>query len=363
MEGMMRRTIAISVTAAVVCAASLAAADNEANAHSTRQELQTLAQYPKPVREAILELLTHPAVLKKVEGESAGLKKALKGESASVREAAHLMAKNPDVLKLLKDHPGALALAAGAYAKDKKKTIALMDQEETDNETSADDWAKRLEADQEAVEQLRKAADAYAKETPKSVAAAGITPADAAVTVHSHPTPKFVRYVMDNAHHYPALSNVMTSQWLSSKNPASYDRAFHHWWGQHENHFHHHLLRPDADRHHRLAELARFNHAHAHVAAQHRYANFHKHAKDYKHLAALPKHDPKNHTARLGPHHKPDHKDSHAAGKGPKKPGNGKAHHHVHRKKGSHDHHMHHAKAGHHHHAQHHAAHHGGKKK
>jgi hypothetical protein len=352
------RHVFIVLGVALLCAPAWSAAPSDAE---VTHQLRTLAQYPKDVRAAILELLNHPAVLKKVEGEGIKLDKALKGEPASVQDAARLVAKHPEVLQLLKDHPDSLALAAKAYAEHKKQTLAQLDQEEKDNGSAADDWALRLENDQEALKQLKEAAREYAKGKGNSAHDAGVTVAGEGVTVHGHPTPAFVQHVLSNADRYPALSNVMVSQWLSAKNSASYDRAFHHWWGKYENHFHDSLLRPDANRAHRLAELARFDRQHAGVDAAKRYARFHEHAKHFPHLAKLPAHDPKKHKPRTGMHHKPDHhKDAHRP---IKKSGTGKGHHAVHRKAGSHEHHMHHAKAGHHHHAQHHAAHHGGKKK
>lgn len=353
----MKRVFVLSMVAVVVCTVSLYAAETEAQA--TRHQLRTLSHYPQPLRQGILELLNHPAVLKKVEN-GAGLKKALKGEKPAVQEAAHLLAKHPDVLKLLKDHPDAFSLAAKAYAENKEKTIARLDQEDKDNDKAADEWLQRLGADPAALKQLREAAQAYVKMEGGSAHDSGISTAGDVVTIHSHPTPKFIHHVMSNADRYSALGNVMTSQWLNAKNSASYDRAFHHWWGKYENHVHSSLLRHDEHRAHRLAELARFDRQHAMVEAKHRYAKLHEHAKSFPFLALLPVHDPNKHTPREGIHHKPDHKDSHPLGKGShRNPDGGKAHHQVHRKAGSHEHRMHHAKAGH----QHHVAHHSGKKK
>jgi hypothetical protein len=327
--------------------------DQEAGHH----ELRTLAQYPKVVREAILVMLNQPKLLQQLAGDNVDLDKALKGRKPEVAAAARIVAKYPKVLMLLIDHPEALALAGKAYADDKKKAIDFLDQEESDHQKGASEWSLRLEGDQVALEEIQKAAAAYAKRSGTSLTDTGISSSGNEIIVHSKPAPAFVSYVMDEADSYPALSNVMVSQWLSSRNSAAYDRTFHHWWNRYHMHFHDSLLHPDKTRFHRLAELARYDRRFAHIEWAHRYDKFHEHAKDFPHLTKLPPRDSKYKALEL--HQKPDHRDSHAPGKDPFKPVHKGKHATVHLRPPSHDHHMHHAHAGHLHHIQHH----GGKKK
>ncbi len=323
--------------------------------------LRVLAAYPKPIREAILELANHPDLVKKLDPKGKGIDKALAGQPDAVQKAGQLLAKEPEVLMLLQDDPDAYAPAAKQFAKDRIKIAAQMDDEEKQDAKAVDEWGLRLDEDQEALQQLEAASAAYAKQPGGTVDDAGISAGATAseVNVHTLPTPGFVNYAMANADKYPALANTMTSQWLSSRNSASYDGAFHQWWGARENYFHDSLLHKDADRGQRLGELAHFDRQHASEDASKRYRDFDKHAKDFPGLAKLPKHDP-NHKP-LAHDRKPDHKDGHPAGKDPnRKPYKGD-HKKVHRKPPSHHQHMHHAKAGHHHHAK--AHHHHGKGK
>jgi hypothetical protein len=350
----MRHVFVLSLVVVLIGTTAAAAAETEEQA--IQHQLRTLAQYPKLVRQAILEVLNLPEVLTKLDG---------KGPAAgnpAVQDSARLLAKYPDVVKLLIDRPEVLVLGAKAYADNKSKTIAILDQIETDNATAVEEWSKRLAPDAEAVAQLKQAAVAYAKLPGTSVHDTGFTTAGEVIKIHGHPSPAFIDHVMTHADRYSAAAHVMASQWLSSKNTAAYDRTFHHWWARHEHNFHHTLLRNDEHRADRLAELAKFHGKYGHVKAEERHAKFHEHIKDYPHLGNLKKHDPKKHTARAGMHEKPNHKDGHAAGKDPRHAGAGKVQHEVRREAGSHDHHMHHAMAGHQHHAQHHAPHQKGKK-
>ncbi len=345
-EDIMRRLFFICLAVSLAGSVSSVAGDSE-TAAALQHELRTLAHYPKPVREAMLALLNQPTLLAKLEPGGKNLDKTLEATSTPSREASRLLLQHPDVLKLLKDNPDALALAAKAFADDRQKTIAQLDQEEKDDEAAVDDFAKRLDSDQVALSQFKQAMADFAMQPGASALASGVSFGAQGVNVNSLPTPAFNNYVMSNADRYSSLSNVMTSQWLSSRNHASYDRSFHHWWAPYQSHFHHSLLAPDEHRHERLAELARYDRAHAHIDRDHRYDKFHEHAKDYPHLHKLPAHDPKKHVA-VTLHHKPHHKDPHPAGHAhhPK----GKDHVHVHRKAASHAHRMHHAHAGHAHH-------------
>jgi hypothetical protein len=346
----MRRLILLCLAALLV--GSVLAADGDQE--SLRHELQTLAQYPKPVREAILELLIHPKLLVAL-ADGKDLEITLKTQKATVADAARVVAKYPNVLKLLRDYPEALAEAAKAYAADKKKVIDQLDQEENLYGKATEEWSQRLEGDQVALEQLQMVATAYAKQSGTSLMDAGIKNSELEVIVYSLPTPAFITYVMNNADVYPALSNVMVSQWLSSRNSAAYDRTFYHWWNRYQAHFHDSLLHPDGDRFHRLSELARYDRRFASVDAAHRYERFHDHAADFSHLGKHYSKDLK-HTS-LALHMKPDHKDHHAPGKDPHKHAHMGKHTKVHHRPPSHEHHMHHAHAGHHHHVQHHAGH------
>jgi len=339
----------------------------ELSADAKAELLRIIAAYPKPEREAILEVLNNPDFLKKLDPKSvdlANLAKILAGQPEGLRKAIELLAANPEIVDLLQDDPDYYLGVAREFAKDRPKIIALMEQVEKDDAKAVEEWTIRLEENQAALDQLQKAATAFAAQPGGNVLDSGFsavanTPANApAVNVHTLPTPLFIRYVMANADKYPDLSNTMVSQWLSSNNPASYDASFQNWWGRRGNFLHDTLLKKNADRSNRLAELAKFDRQHANVDVSKRYEQLNQKAKDFPHLAKLPKPDPKRQP--LAQNQKPKHRDPHPAGKDPHpKPHKGthtKAHH-----KHSPHHHLHHGKAGHHHHANKH--HHGGKGK
>jgi hypothetical protein len=350
---MLRRFVPRFVSLSVVTLVAGLACAAEPDPDAAQHQLRTVAQYPKAVREAMLELSHHPDLLKKLEPDK-DLDPVLKGQPPAVANAARTVAKYPDVLKLLKDHPDALGQAAKAHADDKKKVIELLDQEEKDNDRATDEWAQRLEGDQAALDQLLKANAAYVKQPNASPMATGLSTAGDEVTIFTQPSPPFINYVMSNADVYPALFNVMVSQWLSSKNTVAYDRTFYHWWDRYQRYFHDSLLHYDVDRIHRLTELARYDRKYSDINVAHRYEKFYDHIKDYPYLGKLPRHDPN--VKPLPLHHKPvEHRDRHVVGKDPHKPVHKGAHVRVHRKAPSHEHHVHHAHAGHHHHVQHHA--------
>jgi len=344
--------------AAILAAAGLGVAADP-SAEDTAEVLHTLAAYPKPAREAILDLVGKPDLLKKLDPKGKDAEKVLAGQPEPIQKAARLLLKEPEVLELLQDDPDSYATVAKEFAKDRAKVSGTMDQMEKDDDKATDDWSARLEDDQAAFDQLVQAQAAFAKMSGGAAEDAGISGSGTDINIHSLPTPNFVNYVMANADKYPSLSDTMTSQWLSGKNSAGYDGAFHSWWHNYEGHFHDSLLKHDEHRADRLGELARFDHQHAGVDRSKRYDNFEKHHKENPNLAKLPRHDP-NHRP-LAHHQKPDHKDGHAAGKNPHKREHKGPRHKAHRKPGSDHHRMHHAKAGHHHHAHHH--HHGGKGK
>jgi len=323
--------------------------------------LRTLAAYPKPLREAILEVAGQPDLLKSFDPKSIlGVLKVLANQPEKMRNAVEVLATNPEIIELLLDDVDHYLGIALEFAKDRGKLVALLEQLEKDDSQAADDWALRLEENQEALSQLLKAAADFATQPGGNVVDAAFNAVKGApeVSVYTLPTPGFVEYILTNADQYPDLSDTMVSQWLSSTNPAAYDSGFLDWWGRHANHFHDSLLEKNPERHHRLAELARFNRQHSKVEASKRYERLHEHAKDYPHLAKLPKPDPKR--KPVVHHTKPrHHRDVHAAGKDPhRKPHTGR-HTKVHRKPPMRHHHVHHAKAAHRHHANHH--HHGGK--
>jgi hypothetical protein len=326
----------------------------DADTEATRHELRTVAQYPRPVRKAILEILNQPQLLGKL-GDAANLERTLKGQKPAAVDAARVVVQYPPLLQLLKDSPEALAHAAKAYADDKAKVIEQLDQWERDNELAIGEWSQRLEGDQVALEQIQSAATAFTKQPGVSPMDVGLQWASAEATVYRLPTPRFITYVMDNADAYPAVANVMVSQWLTTNNGAAYDRTFYHWWGRYRPYFHDNLLTPDADRFHRLSELARYERRFSSLDASHRFDHFGEHSREFSHLSKHHSVDLKR--APLGIHEKPHHKDPHAPGHDPHKLAHKGGHTKVHHKPPSHQHHMHHALAGHQHHVQHHGGH------
>lgn len=302
--------------------------------------LPILAAYPKPVREAILKLAEHPALVAKLE-KSKEPDKLLAGQPKDVQA----LTKYPVIFKVLQEHAEATAAIGKLYAKNPKKTIEDLDKEAEAESTATDEWTKRLGGDGDAIEQLQKAIAGYQKEAGGSAEEAanyaGVNMAGGNVNVTALPTPGFVQYTMKNADLYPALANSMTSQWLGSRNSAAYDRTFNHWWHGYENHFHdEHFLRGDEDRGNRLADLARYDKKFS--KDDKRWDHFRDHAKDFPHAGKV-KAPPKDH--KRDPAKKPnvpnhEHKPAHAPEKG--------KHPAVHRGKASEHHQVHHAAHAHH---------------
>src|SRR5208283_1537559 len=94
-ENIMMRLFVFTLAATLACTAFAAdrseaafAADRYSDA--ARNELRTIAQYPKDVREAILELLNQPELLNKLEGDK-DLDNILKGQKPAVADAARVV--------------------------------------------------------------------------------------------------------------------------------------------------------------------------------------------------------------------------------------------------------------------------------
>jgi hypothetical protein len=177
---------------------------------------------------------------------------------------------------------------------------------------------KRLESDQVALKQLQNAANAFAMKSGASSEDSGNQAASGKVVFFQLPTPNFIEYVMANADVYPALCNVMVSQWLSRGNPPAFDHTFRFWWSRYHTYFRDSFLHPDADRFHRLSELAIYERKFAHLEAAQRFEKFQEHAKEYAHLSKHHSIDSKR--TLLGLHEKPNHKDTYAVGHDPYRP-------------------------------------------
>jgi hypothetical protein len=289
--------------------------------------LHSLAAFPKPLREALLELASHPEVVQKLQPGASALERAraLEGLPAPVTQAAALLLENPDVLQLLRDYPDDYEPAARTYVGERVKVAAAMDEFEKADELAVDEWIQRLAADDEARDQMRLAAAAFARQPGAAPEAPGLAAGrkdkekdkdkekareqDEPVVVQMMPAPAFNNYVMDNADMYPALASALLGQWLSYGNPYVYDWWWHHWWHRYHRHFHHSLLKHDHHRGHRLAELARLERERSHIHPSKRYHGLDQHAKKYPHLTGLPKHEPSKHP--LLAHHpvKPSYRD------------------------------------------------------
>lgn len=314
-----------------------------------QEMLPLLAAYPKPLRQAILELSVHPALLAKLEKREAKapLEPLVAGLSKEVQQAAASVAKYPDILKVLQENAPATAALGKLYAKNKDKVNEQLDQEAAAESKATDEWANRLGQDGDALEQLAPAIQAYQKQLGGSVSAedaanyAGVNLAANNVNVTALPTPGFINFAISNADAYPALANTMVSQWLGSRNSAAYDRTFSSWWGRYQNHFHdEHMLRGDENRANRLGEMARYDRNFA--KDDHRWDKFQDHRKDFPHLGKVNP-PPRDHKPEPGK--KPNVKDSEH--KPVHRPQPGK-HPMVHRAQPSAHHQVHHAAAAHH---------------
>jgi tetratricopeptide (TPR) repeat protein len=326
-----------------------------------RYELLVLALYPKAVRVAILELFNQPNLLMQLT-TGKDLEQTIKGLTPNLADSAKILIQNPNILKLIGERPDTFADAAKAFAEDRRKVIELFYLEDKLLETSAKEWSQRLEGDQVALEQLQIAGAALAMKSGTSPMDVGTQKVVGEFIVYSLPTPVFIEHVMANADVYPALSNVIVSQWLSCTNGAAYDRAFYHWWGHYHSYFSDSFLHPDADRVYRLSELAKYDRKCAHLDPASRYENFKEHAKEFPQLSKH--HSVDVNRKPLGLFEKPNHKDAHKPGHDPNKPAHKGAIIKVsHGPHPSHEHQMHHAIAAHTHHVQHYKAAKSGRKK
>lgn len=287
-------------------------ATNKTDKSDPAEELMgVVAAYPKPLRNAILTVVSHPQVLTKLEsGDTKDLGAFLKGRPMEVQNAARMLANDPDVIKLLEADPDGAAAVGKAYRQDRAKVSADLDKIEQLEGKATDEWTKRLGDDADAGNQLTQAVSAYQKKLGGSV-----SQADAAnyagvnlepnnqIGVTALPTPGFNEYVMNNADQYPALANTMVSQWLGSTNTPIYDHSFNNWWNHYYRHFdENRFLAGDANRANRLGELARYDRRYAND--EHRWDHFNEHRNDFHHLNNF------HHAARNDEHrdwhHKPN---------------------------------------------------------
>lgn len=327
----------------------------DASAPTVPEMVSLIASYPKDMWQPMLTLASHPNVLarlaKKEPADAAGA-----GLSPAVKQAAAALANEPEAAKALADDRAGATVIARAYNANPEKILADVAKEAEMEEKATDEWTKKLSADGDAVNQLTAALKAYSQQpgatltAEEAAADAGVSTGGGAINVNALPSPGFSNYVMHNADMYPALSDVMVSQWLGHRNPVAYDHTFNHWWDHFNNNFHdEHFFHNDEHRQDRLADAARYDRKYAND--DHRWDHFNDHRRDFEHLGKVnppPKdhkaeHNRKPHVRGGGEHHarhKPE------AGRRPN----------VHRGHASHHEHAHHAARSH----QHHAAHHGG---
>jgi hypothetical protein len=317
-----------------------------------------IATYPKDLWQPMLTLASHPVVLerlsKKESADAAGT-----GMSAEVKQAAAALAKEPEAAKALAEDKVGTAIIGRAYNADKQKVLADVTKEAEINEKATDEWTKRLGADGDAINQMTAALKAYQQQQGATLSVedaasdAGVSMNAGSVNVNALPSPGFSSYVMNNADVYPALSDVMVSQWLGHRNSAAYDHTFNHWWDHFNHNFHdEHFFHNDEHRQDRLADAARYDKKFA--KDDHRWDHFNEHRRDYDHLGKVNA-PPKDHRAernhkpnvRGGGEHHVRHKPE--AGRHPR----------VNRGHATHHEHAHHAARSHQHHAAHH---HGGRR-
>jgi hypothetical protein len=317
----------------------------EETAPSVEEMESLIASYPKQFWEPMLTLAPHPAILNRLARKETDVAPRA-GEA--VKQAAAALGKEPEAAKALAEDSQGAMIIANAYEADKQKVLADIAKDADEQEKAADEWTKRLGSDGDAIDQLGAAVKGYQQQgqgfsAEDAAAEAGVNATAGAINVHALPSPGFVTYVLDNADVYPALADVMVSQWLGHRNSWAYDHAFYHWW----DHFHHafhdeHFFHHDEHRADRLSEAARYDRHFAHD--EHRWDHFNDHRREYEHLGKVeppPKdrkeeHDRKPHVDGGGEHfvkHKPE------AGRHPA----------VHRTHASEHERAHHASASHHH--------------
>lgn len=302
----MLRILAVVFTILVSAGTALAQPGNEPKPPTVEEMASLIASYPKDLWEPMLTLSSHPKVLERLaKKESPDTVTA--GMSAEVKQAAVALGKEPEAAEALAGDKEGAAVIGKAYHADKQKVLAEVGKEAEVNEKATDHWTKRLSGDGDAINQMTAALKGYQQQQGATLSAddaaaeAGVSVNGGAVNVNALPSPGFSKYVMNNADVYPALSDVMVSQWLGGRNPAAYDHTFNHWHDHFNNSFHdEHFFHNDEHRQDRLADAARYDRKYAND--DHRWDHFNEHRRDYEHLGKVNP-PPKDHQAERN--HKP----------------------------------------------------------
>jgi hypothetical protein len=311
----MTRLVAIAMGLMIPVVAAYAQPTEDTNAPTEAEMVSLIGSYPKELWEPMLELASHPLVLDRLaKNEPADVTGRIQNEA--VKQAAAVLAKEPEAAKALADDRAGAMVIGKAYSADKEKVLVEVAKEAEIEENATDEWSKQLSADGDAINQLTAALKAYQNQQGAALSAedaaaeAGVNMSGGTTIVNALPSPSFATYVLNNADIYPALSDVMVSQWLGHRNSWAYDHTFRQWWDHFHNAFHdEHFFHNDEHRADRLADAARYDRKFA--SEDHRWDHFNDHRTEYQHLGKVnppPKdheveHDRKPQVHGAGEHH------------------------------------------------------------
>lgn len=290
-----------SIVALMMAAgAGLTQSANDPKPPTVQEMTSLIASYPKDLWQPMLTLASHPIVLERL-GKKEPADAAVARLGPAVRQAAAVLAKEPEAAKALAEDKDGAAVIGQAYNADEQKVLADVAKEAEVEEKATDEWSKRLGSDGDAINQLTAAVKAYQQQqgatssAEDAAAEAGVSMSGGTVNVNALPSPGFATYVMNNADVYPALSDVMVSQWLGHRNSWAYDHTFQRWHDHFNNNFHdEHFFHNDEHRQDRFADAARYDKKYA--KDDHRWDHFNEHRQDYHHLGKVNP-PPKDHKA------------------------------------------------------------------
>lgn len=280
----------------------------EAMRESGRNAFRGLLLYPQDVREAIMEISQHPELVVKVLalGDKPGEKLAevIEPYPKEVQESAKLMSGYPDVLSILQENLVVTGLLGAVYADDKptiqQMVNRLASKVEQENTQAVDDWAKRLENNPEAIEELNAAKQAYEKEFGHLVSGQPVVTsgpdtskesseqpsqininisdqklyygqyycddygynvsADGSFAVHDTPCYDFDSYVLAYPHYYPHLSGELLEHYREHREqPGDLYQAAKDWFEERPHIQEKDFLKDDGRRLERLQEQGQFD--------------------------------------------------------------------------------------------------------
>lgn len=190
------------------------------------EAIQGLLYFPKDIRDAALELSRYPDLVIKLRyNDPSEVGKLLAGYPTSAQAAARVVVGRGDALATMQRSLLAMSSLGKAYAANPDAVRAMVDalseKSHEESKVSSDAWAKRLEKNPTAAQQLLVATSELAKSS---------APANAAN--NALPTPEQTQYVLLHSDRYPELAGEIVDQWESEKNPEPFRQAVDLWYAQ-----------------------------------------------------------------------------------------------------------------------------------